>query len=61
MKRFLLFAFDGCYPEGGWADMVCGYDDLAEALKRTKTLRSDYWQIVDAECGEVLHTNQYGY
>jgi hypothetical protein len=61
MKRYLLFAFDACYPEGGWSDLVAGYDSLNEARARVGTLKSDYWQIVDALHGEILETSQYGY
>jgi len=38
MKRYLVFKHDWYYPEGGWGDFYCDTDDLAEAIKESKSL-----------------------
>lgn len=47
MKRFLLFAGETYYPGGGWDDFVDDYDTLEEAEAKAKTLKENWWDIVD--------------
>lgn len=47
MKRYLLFAFDGYYPEGGWSDYRGDYDTLREAEVAGSELRYNYWHVID--------------
>ena len=54
MKRFITFAFNGCYPAGGWEDKAGEYDTLEEAQGNARVLRRDfdYVQVIDLETGE---------
>lgn len=64
LKRFLLFAGDYQYPDGGWNDFRHSYDTLEEARteggrlstpdKDTHRHSKDWWHIVDIETGEYF-------
>jgi hypothetical protein len=47
MKRFLVFAFDGYYPDGGWDDFHGDYDTLREAETAAHSAYRDYYHVVD--------------
>lgn len=51
MKRFLIFAYDTCYPSGGWNDLEASSDDLDEAMELAAALRDkfDRAHIVDTQ------------
>ena len=42
MKRYLLFAGDACYPNGGWENFVGSYDIIPPAPQSY-----DWWHVVD--------------
>lgn len=52
---FMLFAYDGISPRGGWHDFV-GVYDTQEAAQRiaNQTADSDCWQIVDLTTRSVI-------
>lgn len=61
MFRYLLFAGDRYYPEGGWKDYQRGFDSQREAIKVGDTgLRTgdkqgwEWYQVVDLENGGVI-------
>lgn len=61
MNRFLLFAGDRYYPEGGWNDYKRGFDSRREAEKagdaglKTGDKRGwEWYQVVDQENGGVI-------
>lgn len=51
MKRYLLFAGEHYYPEGGWADFHQDFDSLREAEDKAATFGHgiDWWHIVDSQ------------
>lgn len=57
MKRYMLFAGEACYPDGGWQDFV-GDSDAVETLKelcKNHLDRDLAWaHIVDCEAAEVV-------
>lgn len=53
MLRYLVFAFDSYYPAGGWNDFRGSYETPEEAVEAAENAGRDYWQVVDAETGEV--------
>lgn len=55
MNRYLLFAFDSYYPQGGWEDFVESFDTLEDALEAGGLLERDYIQVVDSDTGEVVY------
>lgn len=44
--RYLLFCFDGYYPEGGWSDCKGLFDTFEEARGNRTVGDYDYYQIV---------------
>lgn len=56
MKRYLLFGFDGYYPEGGWNDFRSSHDTVEEALA-TVTQAYDLYHVVDTHDEKVC---EYG-
>ena len=63
MKRYLVFAYDGYYPSGGWQDFVMATDDLEDAKKavaRKITTRSgdDFSNIVDSITLKVIYERE---
>jgi len=53
-KRYLLFAFDDCYPSGGWGDFVNGFSDLNLACAEARSLHYDRWDVVDLATMQVV-------
>jgi hypothetical protein len=60
MKRYLMFAGQNYYPEGGWFDCRGKFDTLEEAVEAAKETipgdkqRWEWWHVVDAEEGEAV-------
>ncbi|SDC29584.1 hypothetical protein SAMN05444678_102224 [Sphingomonas sp. YR710] len=52
LKQFALFAFNDCYPSGGWGDFVDSFDTIEEAAAHGKTLPRDIRSIIDLRTGE---------
>ncbi len=51
MKRFLLFAGDCAYPEGGWKDFRGSYDTFVEAESAGMCDyggNSQWWHVIDS-------------
>lgn len=42
MKRYLLFAYEQYYPEGGMNDFISEHDSKKEAVKFIISLRDDW-------------------
>ena len=59
MKRYILFAGDYYYPEGGVYDLVGSSDTVIEAKETHEKFLSDIggdWaHILDIKTGECLH------
>lgn len=61
MKRYLIFAGDHAYPNGGFRDIVGNEDDVESAtkvvedlLEMDKCYAPRWWQIVDITTGEIV-------
>ena len=39
MRRYLVFAFDVYYPDGGANDFKCAFDKYEDALKAAKAIQ----------------------
>lgn len=46
MKRYMLFAYDGYYPQGGASDILKCFNDINDA--------KDLWEKSSFEFGEVV-------
>lgn len=57
MNRYLVFAGDQYYPQGGWDDFRGSFEDLHEAIDRID-LNAEWWHIVDLETGAQV-ANSY--
>lgn len=53
VKNYLLFGGDKFYPSGGWQDFKGHFDDIPQALTAAAHGRWEWWQIVNAESGEL--------
>jgi len=53
-KRFIVFAGDHYYPEGGWSDLFGSSDTKEEAIKYLIGQCIDWWEIVDRESMEMV-------
>jgi hypothetical protein len=51
MKRYLLFAYDHYYPQGGMDDCIAIFNSFEECMKELKGYYSsyDYYQILDTK------------
>ena len=65
MKRYMLFAYAGYYPSGGWNDFRGSFDSVDEALVALKSLdreeysRAEFWHIIDSETLEYVEHKGY--
>lgn len=59
-KRFLVFACDQYYPNGGMADMVASFDTLEEALDCVRNDGHDWQDIYDRMKGISIDLEPYG-
>ncbi len=48
MKRYLLFAGDSYYPEGGWFDFKGDFDTVVDAIKSIALRDYDWYHVVDS-------------
>ena len=59
MKRYLLFAGDYHYPNGGWSDFVDSFDSVEEAQDHLNHSKDSYlvdWaHVVDTETMEFFN------
>ena len=54
MKKYLVFNGYVYYPRGGWSDFKESFRTLEEAQDYVKQWPGDWWQIVDADTGELV-------
>lgn len=60
MKTYLVFAFEGYYPVGGWGDFYSSYETLEEAKRACKCLEGVgdiSTHVVDVRTGETVYEN----
>lgn len=55
MKRFLVFAFDRFYPEGGAKDFVASFDTESEAWEACAHSDKDCAHIYDSELSRITY------
>jgi hypothetical protein len=60
MKRYLLFAGDNFYPEGGWNDYCGSFDTIDEAIDYLNGNVVDWWHIVDIKYGVIVKSKSSG-
>lgn len=51
---YLVFAFDGYYPAGGWNDFVGAFDTLSEAVTAGVRSVADYYQVVSTDSKTIV-------
>jgi len=56
MKRFLVFAGDNYYPEGGWGDFRGAYATKENALAAALAAAVDWAHVADIGTGEIVIT-----
>ena len=49
MKRYLLFAGQSYYANGGWADWKGTFDTLEEAVAHLTKLDIDWFHVIDIQ------------
>lgn len=49
MKRYLLFAGDTYYPNGGWYDYLGSFDTTEDCLRHIAGTPWDWWHIYDTK------------
>lgn len=56
MKRYLVFAGDDYYPNGGWGDFCCSYETEEDAINHLRIFidSSNIWQVGQDVWGEVV-------
>ena len=52
LKQFLVFAYNGYYPSGGWNDFQDSFDSLEAAAESLTMSDADFANIVDLQTGE---------
>jgi hypothetical protein len=52
--RYLVFAHDHYYPDGGWHDFVDSFATLEVAEEVANETTGDYWHIVDLETKSII-------
>ena len=58
MKRFLLFIGATWYPCGGWCDFYAPFDTLEEASSLAKSIKPDWWHVVDLQTGTIVERSK---
>ena len=56
-KRFLVFAGDNYYPNGGWHDFSESFDDMNTAVEFARNVRTgnyDWSHVLDSERQKVI-------
>lgn len=56
MSRYLVFAGDFYYPDGGWSDFAGIRDDVADAACLGKSTNGDWWHVVDLESMTIVES-----
>lgn len=57
MKRYLLFAGDDYYPQGGMSDFVDSFNTPQEAYDSYAPKYNAWYQIVDYQTLEVIYND----
>ena len=53
--RFIAFAGDDYYPQGGWNDFLGGFDSIQDAVEELARMQSvDWWHVVDVSTGKIV-------
>ena len=58
MKRYLLFAGEQYYPDGGWHDFIGSYETVQQAQGKARADGYDWWHIVDTEIWRIVEEEQ---
>lgn len=56
LKRFLAFAGEEYYPEGGWRDFKGDFNDFESAKSLLLEEKNDWAQIFDTEAQKIVWT-----
>jgi len=59
--KYLLFAGDSYYADGGALDLQTGGEDLDELITKAMILHKDWWHIFDTEQMELIAGKAGGY
>lgn len=54
MKKFLIFAGDHYYLNGGWDDFEGSEDTIEDCLSRILEIECDWWHIVDSSTQSII-------
>jgi len=54
--RYFIFAYDDCYPKGGFGDFVESHEYRDEAITSAKYLDFDRVQVVDTQDETVIYS-----
>ena len=55
MNRFLIFAWDYIYPEGGMNNLQDSFEGLEEAKEFADSLRHDWYEVYDTERDFIVY------
>lgn len=62
MKQYLLFAYPGYYPCGGWNDFCGEFDTVEDALLRLVDMdrdQAEFWHIIDSRSMNCIKGKGY--
>lgn len=62
MKQYLLFAYAGYYPSGGWHDFCGDFDTIEDALLHLVDMDryyAEFWHIIDSNDMKCVKHNGY--
>lgn len=55
MKRFWVFAGESYYAEGGMADYIGQFDNIADAIKAGLTAEdASWWHVLDTKSMKIV-------
>jgi hypothetical protein len=54
LYRYLVFAFDSYYPDGGWRDFQGSFRSKRAAVAHARTLRYDHKEVIDITTGREV-------
>lgn len=64
MNRYLLFAYQEYYPQGGWSDFQGSYQSLSHAIPYAEDLLEGLddgsWEVVDKLSGGIIARGVFG-
>ena len=52
--KYLLFAGDNQYPDGGWNDFKGSFQNKENAIETAKRHHYDWWHVVDSQIQEEV-------